>query len=93
MKLELGKIVATRGVLDLIGWADGTDAGKVLRPYLDRHLSGDWGLVDDEDKQTNDEAVEYGNRVVSAYELGGTRIWIITEADRSYTTILLPEEY
>jgi hypothetical protein len=70
------------------------DAGEEPLPYIKRHVSGDWGEVDDEDKALNDESVKTGNRLLSAYKLSdGTKIWIITEADRSATTILLPEEY
>jgi hypothetical protein len=59
-----------------------------------RHARGDWGDVDAHDKRANDAAVKQGTRIVSAYVLDdGTRVWIITEADRSSTTILLPEEY
>ena len=59
-----------------------------------RHLAGDWGEVDDEDREANDSALETGCRLVSAYfDRYGSKFWIITEADRSATTILLPEEY
>ncbi len=66
---------------------------------LDRHASGDWGIVDDEDKQANEDALKYGTRIVSAYYLPDeTKIWLITEAadakgHRIATTLLLPEEY
>jgi hypothetical protein len=57
-------------------------------------MAGDWGDVDQEDQAANDHALEDGSRLLSAYTtLKGQRIWIITEADRSATTILLPEEY
>ncbi len=59
-----------------------------------RHLQGDWGELDDEDKQANDEALKAGSRLLSAYRTkSGTKFWIITEADRSATTVLLPNEY
>lgn len=73
--------------------------GQSISPYLDRHLAGDWGELDAHDRQANETALqadEYGeyDRLLSAYTLSdGTRIWIITEADRSATTILLPSEY
>jgi hypothetical protein len=61
---------------------------------LARHANGDWGEVNEHDRQANDYASEHGLRVLSAYTLRtGQKIWIITEADRSMTTILLPEEY
>jgi hypothetical protein len=63
-------------------------------PYLIRHAAGDWGELDDFDKQQNDLAVKEGFRILSAYNIdGGVRIWIITEGDRSATTVLLPEDY
>ena len=59
-----------------------------------RHLTGDWGDLDEFDWKANDDAFEYGGRVLSAYtDKNQLRFWIITEADRSATTILLPEEY
>lgn len=58
-----------------------------------RHLSGDWGDVCEEDARANEDALEQGYRILSAYTFKDERIWIITEADRSVTTILLPEEY
>lgn len=62
--------------------------------FLRRHVRGDWGEIDDHDRSENELSVEAGFRLHSAYELrDGTRIWIITEADRSSTTILLPSEY
>lgn len=86
-KFPLGQIYATRGVINYISRQEMTDA-------LIRHSSGDWGDVDDEDKQANDHALAYGGRLFSAYTSSdGIRFWIITEADRSYTTVLLPEEY
>lgn len=80
------------------------DAAKNLRvlDLLDRHMRGDWGCVCDEDKALNDEAVTLGNRILSAYPIDETKpsqgfgdntLWIITEHDRSVTTLLLPEDY
>lgn len=61
---------------------------------LDRHQSGDWGeLLCDEDKQANEDALKQGTRLMSAYDVAGTKVWCITEADRHATTFLLPEEY
>jgi hypothetical protein len=61
---------------------------------LSRHLKGDWGNICPEDKVLNDNAVVVGNRILCSYDsTSGTKFWIITEADRSSTTILLPEEY
>lgn len=92
-----GNIVATQGALAAF---NGDHAPLVA--MLERHLSGDWGSVCDEDKTTNDEAVMNGARILSAYPIdpskpckgwGENTIWIITEADRSVTTFLLPDEY
>lgn len=87
-KFSLGRLVATPGALEALGKAM---AGI---NYVKRHASGDWGEVCAEDAASNDLALVDGSRVLSAYTLPtGVRIWIITEADRSATTILLPEEY
>ncbi len=68
--------------------------GDGTTPYLLRHLTGDWGELCEEDKQANEAALKYHLRILSAYHLtDGTKIWLITEWDRSVTTILLPEEY
>ena len=84
-RFPLGTTVATPGALAL---------GADLNRYMRRHHCGDWGDLCDEDKRTNEEALEQGLRILSHYELGGgKRIYIITEADRSSTCILLPEEY
>jgi len=88
-RFELGKLVATPGALDAFA-----RTGEMPLPFLARHSNRDWGELDEEDKIENDCSVEHGFRIFSAYRLAdGTRIWIITEADRSATTILLPEEY
>jgi hypothetical protein len=86
---ELGHCIATDGVAAL---------GVDLKPYLDRHAAGDWGQLGAVDKRANDRAVKEGTRILSAYDVpledGETaRIWLITEADRSVTSALLPEEY
>ena len=69
-------------------------AGQTPETFLDRHICGDWGEVDAEDQQANQDALVRGERLLSAYRTSlDVRIWVITEADRSATTILLPEEY
>ena len=80
----------THGVAD---WVEQNPPYRNLFPLLDKHIQGNWGEVDEEDKQTNNEALELGNRVLSAYTLDGEKLWIITEWDRSMTTILFPSEY
>lgn len=68
-----------------------------MMAILNRHLTGDWGDLDEEDKQRNDAAVKDGTRVFSSYNLTGEhegiKVWVITEWDRSVTTFLLPSEY
>lgn len=87
MRFRLGKLVATPAVLAAV-------PSSVIDLCLARHLSGDWGDMSDTDKQTNEQALKDGNRLFSAYQVrADTRIWIITEADRSATTVLFPEEY
>ena len=86
---ELGQTVATPGTLRAL-----EQAHVGLWSLLQRHLTGDWGDLDREDATANDHPVAHGLRILSAYTLpAGVRIWIITEADRSATTFLLPEEY
>jgi hypothetical protein len=90
-KFPLGQVVTTPGVLELIE-KQGAALG-ILVPLLSRHQLGDWGDLDDEDKAENDLSVEKGFRILSAYHIHGEKVWIITEADRSVTTVLLPSEY
>ncbi len=91
---DLGQIVATPGALDAL-----RDARQTLAEFLTRHVSGDWGDLDQEDSNLNDAAVIDGSRILSAYQTRkGERIWIITEAaddqgHRSSSTLLLPREY
>ena len=89
MKFNLGQVVATPGALAALA-----AAGETPLPYLTRHATGDWGDLDEDDKRMNDLAAKLDERILSAYTLtDGTRIWIITEGDRSATTVLLPEDY
>lgn len=85
----LGRVVATPAALKAL-----EDTGDDSFPLLAQHVMGYWGELDDEDWQANDRAVEEGTRILSAYRTSsGVKLWIITEADRSATTLLLPEEY
>jgi len=85
----LGQIVATPGALELLG-----KSGESASSFLVRHARGDWGDVDAEDGKLNDRAVLEGSRILSAYHTRtGEKLWIISEADRSSTCILLPSEY
>ena len=86
---SLGQTVATPGALEAIEPAEET-ASQLLA----RHQSGDWGEVPPEDAAENELSVKQGFRILSAYTLStGVKVWIISEADRSATTILLPAEY
>lgn len=87
---HLGQIVATPDAFRLLEQSN-TDVIDLLM----RHAKGDWGVVCAADARSNDRAVVDGTRVLSAYELGAgrERLWIITEADRRVTTLLLPDEY
>ena len=88
-KFPLGQIVATPAAIEAMA-----ESGQTPQFFLDRHVSGDWGQVDAEDWQSNDEALKDGTRLLSAYTtLKGRKLWVITEWDRSSTTILLPEDY
>lgn len=93
-KFKLGREVATRSVSEWIDPSgdEGVRYGQVL-DCLKRHVSGDWGDVCSDDAALNDEALKLGNRILSVYTVDDRVIWIITEADRSSTTILFPEEY
>lgn len=87
-KFPVGQVYFTRGVLEQLA-----DSGAVFAG-LARHAAGDWGDVCEEDKRLNDAALLDGTRLLSAYTAeNGTRFWVITEADRSATTVLLPDEY
>jgi hypothetical protein len=86
---SLGRVVATPGALDAFARGE-----EQYLPLLMRHARGDWGEVCQEDADANDQALAHGGRLFSAYRLRDTtKVWIITEADRSSTCILLPDEY
>jgi hypothetical protein len=87
---SLGRLVATPGALAALG-----KAGQTPLEFLARHVRGDWGELSDEDRKENQFSLERGFRLLSSYRInaGDTKLWVITEADRSATTILLPEEY
>src|SRR5262249_23313617 len=88
-KLKLGQIVSTPGALAAL-----EESHQNPQEFLERHQSGDWGEVGAEDWKENELSVKKGFRVLSSYTLStGKKIWIITEADRSATTLLLPEDY
>lgn len=88
-KFSLGQMLITPGAQDALN-----DAGQTPDFFLDRHIRGDWGQVCEDDRRANEEALQHEARLLSAYKtLRKVKIWIITEWDRSVTTILLPDEY
>ncbi len=97
MTFELGQTLMTCGIRDIID--SSPEAAWVFNECLFRHSNGDWGDLCEEDRQMNDDALAaeknggYTDSLFSAYKTGFGKIYIITECDRSVTTILLPEEY
>jgi hypothetical protein len=88
-KFDIGQLVATPDAIQALS-RNGTDDSQ----YVRRHQGGDWGDVSEEESQANEYALTQDLPIMSVYTLkDGTRLWIITEADRSATTILLPTEY
>jgi hypothetical protein len=86
-KFQLGQIVATPNALNHLTQDD-------IRSGIIRHQSGDWGDLDADDRKENDLSFERGTRLLSVYHASnGVAFWIITEADKSSTTVLLPEDY
>lgn len=88
-KFSLGTIVATPGALRALA-----ESRQAVFDFLYRHASGDWGEMDEDDKRENELSLVRGFRLMSAYRLrSDEKLWVITEADRSVTTLLLPEDY
>ncbi len=88
-RFPLGQLMATPSALSTL-------VHLKVSPWMlvSRHVQGDWGDLDDHDRRENERSLVQGTRLLSSYTLaGGTRIWVITEADRSATTLILPEEY
>ena len=85
-KFSLGQVVITTNAANSLQMAD-------VQHALCRHMRGDWGEACPEDAELNNESLEHGGRLLSVYRSGENRFWIITEWDRSITTVLLPEEY
>ena len=82
----LGQVVITTNALEAV-------PADEVRLALARHAGGDWGELCDEDRRENERSLTDGGRLFSAYRAGDVKFWVITEADRSVTTILLPEDY
>lgn len=107
VRFPIGRLFATPGALSALARArdfgkpysvqranESEDRMSQVLPYVRRHAWGDWGDVSADDAQANEAALREDARILSAYELAtGERLWIITEADRSSTTVLLPDEY
>lgn len=86
---DIGQLVATPGALAAL-----EKTGQTAMDFLSRHVRGDWGDLSKEDRDENQFSLEKGLRLLSSYRTtAGDKIWVITEADRSVTTFLLPEEY
>lgn len=88
-RFQLGRVYITPGALESFEMS-----GQSPHEYLRRHHAGDWGELSERDRRENELSLERGFRLLSSYRTGaGVKFWIITEADRSATTILLPDEY
>ncbi|WP_454742394.1 hypothetical protein [Cupriavidus necator] len=88
-RFRLGRLVATPGALAALRHAESHPVALLVR-----HMHGDWGELDDEDRAQNEMSLIAGMRLLSSYTLEtGTKVWVMTEADRSATTLLLPDEY
>ena len=86
---RLGQIVATPGALQAL-----ERAGEAPQKFLERHVCGDWGDLGEDDRQENALSLERSFRLLSVYQTtAGERLWVITEANRELTTILLPRDY
>ena len=86
IKFRPGTVVASVG-------ATMVATEEQIRALVKRHLAGDWGTVCDDDKKANEWALKVGERILSAYDVNGEKLWVITEHDRSATTVLTPGEY
>lgn len=91
IKFSLGKTVMSHGVAEHLK-ENNIDQGE-LSKLVYRHRCGDWGDIPIEDKEVNEESLKNGARLLSSYQLGVENVWVITEADRSVTTVLFPSEY
>lgn len=87
-RFDLGDLLSTKGADALMRSVNHSPLW-----YLARHRRGDWGELSSDDVQANEVALQLGGRILSAYQIGEQRLWIITEADRTSTTLLLPNEY
>jgi len=88
----LGRTLTTPGVIALLQDL-GSESIATIAQLLWRHQHGDWGILCSEDAEENDRSIDAGFRILSAYTVNNERLWVITEANRSATTVLLPREY
>lgn len=89
--MELGQIVMTVRIVNLIN--ENEKFSKDIEKALERYISKDWGELCQDDKETNELALKTNDMILAAYNTVKGKVWIITEWDRSYTTILFPNEY
>jgi len=88
-QFELGQTFITPGALEAL-----RESGQAPHEFLLRHVAGDWGELSEDDRNENERSLQHGFRLLSAYSTSrGRKIWILTEWDRSATTILIPDEY
>lgn len=103
MKFQLGQIVATKSLIDYLEQSmPPNEVSDLLAKCIHRHVNGDWGCVSRDDGRINDMAISLSDRILSSYPIDASKpckgfgencIWVITEADRSVTTLLLPDDY
>jgi len=91
IRFPIGHLVATCNISDTCNSDKSFRSG--VSNCLNRHMNGDWGDLCEDDKKANDSALVHGDRLLSSYIVEGKKVWIITESDRSATTILFPYEY
>ena len=87
-RFAMGRVTITSAALATL-----QEHQHLIMEMLNRHCQGDWGDVCEEDAELNNDAVKYGGRLLSSYLIGDEKLWIITEADRSATTLLMADEY
>lgn len=89
--MKLGKVLMTKKIASTV--SESTTFANEILECMKKYINKDWGCLSEEDKQSNEEALENSDRILAAYQTSKGKVWIITEWDRSYTTILFSEEY
>lgn len=93
-KFKLGQLVITPAAQEMLGEVYGSTKALMATEFIQRHLNGDWGGMDEHDIEVNNTALATGGRLFSSYDVDEkNKLWIITEGDRSVTTLLLPQDY